>query len=80
LKIRDAQHKRSLSRRLGLDPQTIWSWAALIAVALILFRVTRGAQYHQLAVGILLSSITLFVALSLFEALWRLLEAIFDTE
>jgi hypothetical protein len=35
----DAQHKHSLSRE-----QTIWSWAALIAAALITFWVTRGAQ------------------------------------
>jgi hypothetical protein len=74
----DAQHKHNLS--LGLDPQTIWSWAALIAAALIIFWVTRGAQYHQLALRILFSSIALIVALLLFEALWRLLEAVFDTE
>lgn len=80
MKIRDAQRKHSLFRSLGLDPQTIWSWAALIAAALIIFWVTRGAQYHQLALGILLSSMTLLVALFLFEVLWRLLEAIFDTE
>jgi hypothetical protein len=80
LKIRDAQRKHGLFRNLRLDPQTIWSWAALIAAALIIFWMTRGAQYHQFALGILLSSMILLVALLLFEVLWRLLEAIFDTE
>lgn len=80
MKIGDAQRKHGLFRNLRLDLQTIWSWAALIAAALIIFWMTRGAQYHQFALGILLSSMTLLVALSLFEVLWRLLEAIFDTE
>ena len=74
------QHKHSLFRRLGFDPQTIWSCAALIATVLIMFWMTRGTQYHQLALGMLLSSITLLVALSLFEALWWVLEAVFDSE
>lgn len=62
-------------RRLGIEPATVWSWAALIAAALIAFLVTRATQYRQLGVGILLSSATLLGLLLLFELLWQLVHA-----
>jgi hypothetical protein len=46
-------------------------WACLIIAALVAFWLTEATQYHQLAVGILMSSSTLFILLALFECLWR---------
>lgn len=67
-------------RRLGVEPATVWSWAALIAAALIAFGATRATHYRQLGVGILLSSVFLLVLLLLFEAGWRLLQVVFGFE
>ena len=47
-------------------------WVCLIAVSLIAFRLTEGTQYHHLAVGLMMSSLSLFVLMTLFECLWRL--------
>jgi hypothetical protein len=60
---------------MRIAPSTVWSWAGLIAAALIAFWATRGTEYHQLALGILLSSVTLLVLLSLVELVWQALEA-----
>jgi hypothetical protein len=49
---------------------TIGWWTALIAGALILYWVSQGTTYHQLAIGILASAATLAAAMLLFEALW----------
>ena len=73
------RRKENIFRRLRIDPPTVWSWAALIAAALIAFWATRGIEYHQLALGILLSSVTLLVLLSLVELVWQALEAIFGS-
>lgn len=51
---------------------SIASFAALIGGAIVFFWFTRGTQFHQLAIGILLSAITLTVALALFELCWRI--------
>jgi hypothetical protein len=66
-------------RRANIDPSTAWSWAALIAAALIAFRATQGTEYHQLALGIVLSAVTLLLLLSLVEAIWQALEARFGS-
>jgi hypothetical protein len=50
---------------------SITSLAALIGGAIIFFWISRGTQFHQLAIGILLSAITLTLALALFELCWR---------
>jgi len=47
-------------------------WLCLIAASLIAFRLTEGTQYHHLAVGIMMSSSSLFILMTLFECLWRL--------
>ena len=52
---------------MSVDLPVAWSWAAFIAAALAVFWSTRGGQYHQLALGLLLASITLLVLLSLVE-------------
>jgi RsiW-degrading membrane proteinase PrsW (M82 family) len=70
--------KENIIRRVKIDPSTVWSWA-LIAAALIAFWATRGTEYHQLALGILLSSVTLLVLLSLVELVWQALEAMFGS-
>jgi hypothetical protein len=49
----------------------IWSWAALIAVAAIVFGAGRGTQYQQLGVGLLTASIALLVCMAVFEAIWQ---------
>jgi hypothetical protein len=48
------------------------AFAALIASSLIFLWISRGTQFHQLAIGILLSAVTLSVALALFEICWRI--------
>ena len=48
-------------------------WMGLISASLIGFLLTEGARYHHLAVGVLLTSATLFILMVLFEVAWRLL-------
>lgn len=50
---------------------TIASFAALICCAMIFLWISRGTQFHQLAIGIVMSAITLTLALALFELCWR---------
>lgn len=52
--------------------RAILGWACLIVASLIFFWLSEGTQYHQFAAGILLSSSTLFILMTLFECLWRL--------
>jgi uncharacterized membrane protein len=75
----ETQRGESIVRSAKIDPSTAWSWAALIAAALIAFWTTRGTEYHQLALGILLSSVALLILLSLVEVVWRALEATFGS-
>jgi hypothetical protein len=49
---------------------TIGWWIALIGCALIAFWLTSGSAYHHLGIGILTASLSLLVAMALFEALW----------
>ncbi|MBI3436912.1 MAG: hypothetical protein HY056_17810 [Proteobacteria bacterium] len=49
----------------------VYSWAILIGVAVIFLAVSAGTQFHQLAIGLLASSVTLFVALAVFECAWQ---------
>ena len=49
---------------------TIRSWLALIAGALIIFWATRGTQFQQLGIGLLMASVSLLVAMAVFEAIW----------
>jgi hypothetical protein len=50
---------------------TIASLVALVCGAMILLWISHGTQFHQLAIGIAMSAITLTVALALFELCWR---------
>lgn len=75
-----AQHGPHVLRKLQMDPSALWSWAALIAAALIAFWLTRATEYHQLALGILLSSVTLLILLSLVELVWQVMWVIFGSD
>jgi hypothetical protein len=48
----------------------VW-WLALVAVAVVLFLITIGTWLHQFALGLLISSITLLIVLTLFEFAWQ---------
>ena len=75
--VEDAEtgRKENVFRGVRIVPSTVWSWAGLIAAALIAFWVTRGNKYHQFALGILVSSVSLLVLLSFVELVWQALEA-----
>jgi hypothetical protein len=64
---------------VNVDPPAAWLWAASIAAALVAFWATRETQYHELALGLLLSSITLLILLSLVELAWQVLDATFGS-
>jgi hypothetical protein len=61
----------STAPRLHEYRSTIASFAALTCGALAFLWISRGTQYHQLAIGIMLSAMTLALALALFELCWR---------
>jgi hypothetical protein len=69
--------RRSVAEELSAlvrdDARAVLGWACLIGASLIIFRLSEGTQYHQLAAGILMSSSTLFVLMAICELLWRLL-------
>jgi hypothetical protein len=46
-------------------------FAVLIVGAVSFLLVSRGTSFHQLAIGLMLSAVTLTVALALFELCWR---------
>jgi hypothetical protein len=60
----------SMTPRLHEYRSTIASFAALICGATIFLWINRGTQFHQLAIGIMMSAITLTLALALFELCW----------
>lgn len=60
---------------MRIEPSTAWSWAALTAAALVGFWITQGTQYHQFALGVLLSSVSLLVLLFLVEVIWQAVAA-----
>lgn len=63
---------RSLPPGLTRDEAgALGGWAAWIAATLLAFWLSEGTPYHQLSIGLLLSSATLFVLMLLFEVLWR---------
>ena len=50
----------------------LW-WAALIAASLIVFTASRGTRFQQFGDGLLTASVTLLIAIGLFEIIWQLL-------
>lgn len=61
-----------LSALVRSNARDLAGWACLIVASLVAFWITEGTQYHQLVVGILMSSSTLFILMAVFECLWRL--------
>lgn len=57
--------------RLHEYSSVVASFAALNSAALIFLWISRGTQVHQLAIGIMMSSIALTLALALFELCWQ---------
>jgi hypothetical protein len=59
------------------------SLAAVIGSAMFFLWISGGTQFHQLAIGIMISTVTLTLALALFELCWRLalsVASFFDAE
>lgn len=52
-------------------PIVFW-WAALIAVAAIVFAASRSTAFAQFGVGLLSASLALLLAMALFEVIWQL--------
>jgi hypothetical protein len=70
----------SLSGLIRHNYGALCTWGAAIGIALIGFFVTAGSQYHQLAVGILSTLVSLFVAMSVVEGIWVFVERLFGVE
>jgi len=61
----------SLVPKLREYRTTMASLATLACGAMVFPWIGRETQFHQLAIGIAMSAITLAVALALFEVCWR---------
>ncbi|QPF85355.1 hypothetical protein IC762_03200 [Bradyrhizobium genosp. L] len=61
-----------ISALLRESRRALAGWICVIGAALIGFWLTRGGPYHDFAAGVLLSASTLFIAMALFEGVWRL--------
>lgn len=57
--------------RLHEYRSTIAFFAALICGSLVFLWISRGTQLHQLAIAIVMSSVTLALALALLELCWH---------
>jgi hypothetical protein len=71
--------RRMMWRWLSVNLATIVIWAGLIVAAAIAFWISKGTSYHQLTVGILLSSIALPVALLVVDLIFIVLTPRTDT-
>lgn len=49
----------------------VWSWAALIGIAAIVFAASRGTGFQQFGIGLLTAAIALLVAVAVFEGIWQ---------
>lgn len=58
-----------IARLMKNEARALVIWAVVIAAALIFLWASRGTDDHQLAVGLLLSSISLFILMALLELL-----------
>jgi hypothetical protein len=50
---------------------TLVSLAAAVGAAMAVLWISRGTQFHQLAIGIMMSTVTLTLVLVLFELCWH---------
>ncbi len=72
-----ARWKRQL---LAEQDPPLLAWAVVIALASIALIVGRDTSYQQLTIAILLTTVVLFVLLSLVEIIWRVLGDTFDSD
>jgi len=77
--VKSDPRSHSLIMRTTLDAirdegRALCGWLAAVGTALLAFWVSEGTTYHQLAVGILMSSATLFVLMAAFEILWHAID------
>jgi len=56
------------------EARSLLGWAVAISATLIGFWLSEGASFHQLFVGLLLSALSLFATMALFDGLWRAME------
>jgi hypothetical protein len=61
----------TMTEWLKTNATTICAWAALIAVAAIVFGASRGTALGQFGIGLLTGAIALLVVIALFELIWR---------
>jgi Flp pilus assembly protein protease CpaA len=52
------------------NASTVWPWVALIAGALVIFWASRGTQFQQFGLALLVASVALLLAMTLFEVVW----------
>jgi hypothetical protein len=64
------RQRRTVRTLIRSKRRALGGWALLIGASLIGVRLSAGTSFHQLAIGILMSSITLFVSMAVFESLW----------
>jgi hypothetical protein len=55
----------------------LW-WAALVVGSLMIFSVSRGTQFQQFGIALLVACLSLLAAIGIFEAIWQLLTRLFD--
>jgi hypothetical protein len=67
-----SMEKDKTTSALGEYGSSIAFFAVLICAALAFLWISHATELRQLAVGIMLSSLTLAIALALFEACWHL--------
>ena len=60
------------------NSSTVWWWVGLIVGAAIVFVIGRGTQFQQLGIGLLISAISLFIIMALFELLWHAVDRQFN--
>jgi hypothetical protein len=56
---------------LRKNASVAWSWAALIAIAAIVFGASRGTVLAQFGIGLLTAALALLVAMGIFELIWQ---------
>ena len=71
---------QSLSGMIRENYRALCAWGGAIAFSLIGFFATAGTQFHQLAVGIVSTVVSLFVAMSVVEGVWVGVERLFGVQ
>jgi hypothetical protein len=64
-------HGGVLFKLVQEEARALGGWALLIGAALIGLFLSEGSELHQLSIGVLLASVSLFVTMALFEVAWR---------